>query len=137
MPSTEHVFYFFNRILKCFLLGFKSNETNCKSNSVTKTVFTEDNEECSACTFNEIGALLSDHYCVMCECLSTLDSMLDRVSVAVERPVLPCAAQRAALQLCYSANATQPLKCEHLVTALMECARNHATSIHAVKQLTR
>ncbi|CAB3219777.1 unnamed protein product [Arctia plantaginis] len=128
-------FIFLTEFSNVFLLGFKSNETNCNTNPVAKLVSDEDNEKCSACTLDEIGELLSDHYCIMCECLSTLDSMLDRVSVAVERPVLPCAAQRTALQLCYTSNATQPLKCQHLVTALMECARNHAGSTHAIEKL--
>lgn len=60
------------------------------------------------------------------DCFAALQRMMDGLSCELSRPVAPCEELRRALEDCYTTHVHQPLKCNHLVTALMKCARDCA-----------
>lgn len=130
LPSSDLLFSFFNRVIKSLLLGFKSNDENDKKQIAKdgRSIASQENRESSVGVV--VSEMLREHYCHMSDCTSVLDRSLCGLREELARPVLPCAAQRRALQLCYTTHTLEPLNCQHLVTQLKECARKYALQEH-------
>uniref|UniRef100_A0A2A4JSI0 CHCH domain-containing protein n=1 Tax=Heliothis virescens TaxID=7102 RepID=A0A2A4JSI0_HELVI len=126
VPPSENIFsLFFRQNNRC-----KCHEQDTKV-QVSKKVFRRSfGSSADDYVVRETAAIVRSHYEELGECSATLGRLVDALSCQLPPPEPHCAQLRRALLDCYGARTNQPLDCNHLVKALMQCAREHALNQH-------